>query len=118
MSEPILNVTPEGNRLNDLGVVEAAQAVGLLDVTGTALGLIAQAAPRSAAIQFAHKLFDDISFTEEAQKQAREAARVIDNELELVQRVQHLIDEAKAAGFKFTVSLNNAGAPIPTAMKA
>jgi phosphoglycolate phosphatase-like HAD superfamily hydrolase len=118
MSEPILNVTPQGNRLNDPGVVEIAQAVGLLDTTGTALGPIIQAAPRSAAIQFAHKLFDGISFTEEAQKQQRQAERVIRDELELVQRVQHLLDEAKAAGFKFTVSLNNAGAPIPMAMKA
>ena len=118
MSDPILIVTPQGNRLNEPAVIETAQSVGLLDNTGTALGNIIQAAPRSAAIQFAHALFGQIAFTEEAQKQAAQVEQPITTELDLVQRVQHLIDEAAAAGFKFTVTANADGKLIPTATTA
>lgn len=117
MSEPILNVTAEGNRLNDAGVIEIAQAAELLTETGT-LTAKATFAPRAQTLAFAHRFFDAVSFTEEAQKQARQAEHAITSELELVQHVQHLIDVAKAAGFKFTVTLNAAGTPIPAALKA
>lgn len=113
----IITVTPEGNRLNDPAVVEIAQASGLLTETGV-FSAQAEIAPTTASVAFAHRLFDAVSFTEEQQKEARAQEHAIKDELDLVQKVQHLLDRAKEAGFKFTVSLNHAGAPIPMAMKA
>lgn len=118
MADPIIVVTDQGNRLNEAAAVAAAQAVSLLDSTGTALGTVALAAPRSAALQYAHKLFADMAFIEEQQKQAEIAKHAIATELELVQHIEHLMDAALAVGMKFTVTLDANGKMVPAAMKA
>lgn len=117
MTNPILTSTPQGDRLNEAGVIDAAVASGLLDSSGLALGTAAQSAPHSTALQFAHRLFDGIAFTEEQEKQAAGLEHPITSELDLVQRVQHLIDKGAQAGYHFTVTIDASGKPVPAATK-
>jgi CelD/BcsL family acetyltransferase involved in cellulose biosynthesis len=106
MSEPIINVTAQGNRLNEAAAIALAQEHGVVDPSG------------QQVVNYSHALFDAIEFQEGQQRQAAIAEHAITSELDLVQHVQHLIDKAAAVGYKFTVTLNADGKPIPAAMKA
>jgi hypothetical protein len=106
MSDPILVVTDQGNRLNEAAAIALAQEHGVIDPAG------------QAVLGYSHALFNAVEFSEEQQREAAIAKHRIATELELVQHIENLMNAALAAGMKFTVTLDANGKMVPAALKA
>jgi hypothetical protein len=63
MSEPIINVTAQGNRLNEAAAIALAQEHGVVDPSG------------QQVVNYSHALFDAIEFQEGQQRRARHHER-------------------------------------------